>query len=143
MATPTLSFRTHSRGVPAGNHPSGVPEDSGRVWVNYAFCTAALRGWSVGAGVYAASSQYVDNLNLYQTPGYFTVDAKIGYENEHFRASLNVKNLTGEKYFVRSLGSAARWRPAMAAVSTARWRTNTDHSIQSRSSLPAGSPVAN
>ncbi|MET4204897.1 TonB-dependent siderophore receptor [Bradyrhizobium sp. LA6.12] len=87
-------------GIAAGNHPSGVPEDSGRVWVNYAFDTAALRGWSVGAGVYAASSQYVDNFNLYKTPGYFTVDAKIAYETEHFRASFNVKNLTGEKYFV-------------------------------------------
>ena len=93
-------FSDSFAGAPAGNHPSGVPADSGRVWVNYAFDTAALRGWSVGAGVYAASSQYVDNLNLYQTPGYFTVDAKIGYENEHFRASFNVKNLTGEKYFV-------------------------------------------
>ena len=93
-------FSDSFSGIPAGNHPAGVPEDSGRVWVNYAFDTAALRGWSVGAGVYAASSQYVDTLNLYKTPGYFTVDAKVAYENEHIRASLNIKNLTGEKYFV-------------------------------------------
>ena len=93
-------FSDSFSGMPAGNHPAGVPEDSGRVWVNYAFDTAALRGWSVGAGVYAASSQYVDTLNLYKTPGYFTVDAKVAYENEHIRASLNIKNLTGEKYFV-------------------------------------------
>jgi iron complex outermembrane receptor protein len=87
-------------GVPQGNKVPGVPEDSGRVWVNYSFDSPALRGWSAGAGVYVASSQYVDNFNLYQTPGYFTVDAKIGYESEHFRASFNIKNLTGEKYFV-------------------------------------------
>ncbi len=78
----------------------GVPEDSGRLWVNYAFDAAVLRGWSIGAGIYAASSQYVDNFDQYKTPGYFTVDAKIAYETEHFRASFNVKNLTGEKYFV-------------------------------------------
>ena len=93
-------FSDSFSGIPAGNHPMGVPEDSGRVWVSYSFDTAALRGWSVGAGVYAASSQYVDNLNLYKTPGYFTVDAKVAYETEHFRASFNVKSLTGEKYFV-------------------------------------------
>lgn len=93
-------FSDSFSGVPAGNRPSGVPTDSGRVWVNYAFDTPALRGWSVGAGVYAASSQYVDTFNLYKTPGYFTVDAKIAYETERFRASLNIKNLTGEKYFV-------------------------------------------
>ncbi|MBR1219339.1 TonB-dependent receptor [Bradyrhizobium sp. U87765 SZCCT0131] len=87
-------------GIPAGNHPAGVPKNSGRVWVNYAFDSAALRGWSVGAGIYAASSQYVDTYNQYRTPGYFTIDARVGYETEHFRASLNIKNLTGEKYFV-------------------------------------------
>jgi iron complex outermembrane recepter protein len=93
-------FTDSFSGVPVGNRPAGVPEDSGRLWVNYSFDTAALRGWNVGAGVYAASSQYVDSFNLYKTPGYFTVDAKIGYETERFRASLNIKNLTGEKYFV-------------------------------------------
>ncbi len=86
--------------APQGNNVPMVPEDSGRVWVNYTFDWPALRGWSAGAGVYVASSQYVDNLNLYKTPGYFTVDAKIAYETEHWRASFNVKNLTGEKYFV-------------------------------------------
>jgi iron complex outermembrane receptor protein len=93
-------FSDSNLGAPQGNKVPGVPEDSGRVWVNYSFDSPALRGWSAGAGVYVASSQYVDNFNLYQTPGYFTVDAKIAYETEHFRASFNVKNLTGEKYFV-------------------------------------------
>ncbi|MGJ4947225.1 TonB-dependent siderophore receptor [Bradyrhizobium sp. HKCCYLS20291] len=95
-----VRFSDSNTGVPQGNRVSGVPEDSGRVWVNYMFDSPALRGWSVGAGVYVASSQYVDNLNVYKAPGYFTVDAKIAYETEHWRASINVKNLTGEKYFV-------------------------------------------
>lgn len=95
-----VRFSDSNTGTPQGNRVSGVPEDSGRFWVNYTFDWPALRGWSAGAGVYVASSQYVDNLNLYKTPGYFTVDAKIAYETEHWRASFNVKNLTGEKYFV-------------------------------------------
>lgn len=95
-----VRFSDSNLGTPQGNKVPGVPDDSGRLWVNYTFDWPALRGWSAGAGVYVASSQYVDNLNLYKTPGYFTVDAKIAYETEHWRASLNVKNLTGEKYFV-------------------------------------------
>lgn len=95
-----VRFLDSNLGAPQGNKVSGVPEDSGRFWVNYTFDVPALRGWSAGAGVYVASSQYVDNLNVYKAPGYFTVDTKIAYETEHWRASFNVKNLTGEKYFV-------------------------------------------
>lgn len=93
-------FSDSNTGVPQGNRVPGVPEDSGRVWVNYTFDWAPLRGWSAGAGVYVASSQYVDNANLYKAPGYYTVDAKIAYETAHWTASFNIKNLTGEKYFV-------------------------------------------
>lgn len=85
--------------VPAGTTPPGVPEHSGRLWVNYEF-DGALKGFSAGAGIYAASGSYVDTANIYKTGSYYTIDAKIGYENETFAASLNVKNLTDEDYFV-------------------------------------------
>lgn len=87
-------------GAAAGNKFPLVPEHSGRLWVNYRFDTAMLQGWSVGAGIYASSGAFVDAANLYKTEAYFTVDAKIGYETEKFRASFNVKNLTGEEYLV-------------------------------------------
>jgi len=93
-------FADSLQGVAAGNGLPGVPQHSGRLWVDYAFDPGPLKGWSVGAGVYAASSQYVDSANVYQTDGYYTVDAKIGYENERISASFNVKNLTNEQYFV-------------------------------------------
>jgi iron complex outermembrane receptor protein len=83
----------------AGNSVPSVPAHSGRLWVNYAF-DAAFKGWSVGGGIYASSGGYVDNANVWETGSYFTVDAKVGYENENFAASLNVKNLTDEEYFV-------------------------------------------
>jgi len=86
--------------VKAGSKVPYVPEQSGRVWVNYAFDQPMLRGWSVGAGIYVSSGQTVDNLSLYKTASYFTVDAKVAYETEKFRATFNVKNLTGEEYFV-------------------------------------------
>jgi iron complex outermembrane receptor protein len=86
--------------VPAGNKIANVPEHSGRFWVNYAFDPGPLKGWSVGAGVYASSGQFVDNFNVFETESYFTVDAKVGYETETFSAALNIKNLTDEDYFV-------------------------------------------
>lgn len=84
---------------PEGTKIPNVPQHSGRLWVNYNF-DAALNGWSVGAGIYASSGSFVDSANIYKTGSYYTVDAKVGYENDQFAAALNVKNLTGEDYFV-------------------------------------------
>lgn len=85
--------------IAAGTKLPFVPAHSGRLWANYKFDPGWLEGWSAGAGIYVASSQYVDNLNLWRSDGYFTVDAKIGYEKGNIRAFLAAKNLTGEKYF--------------------------------------------
>lgn len=87
-------------GAPAGNKFPIVPEHSGRLWLNYRFDEAVLKGWSVGAGLYAASSQFVDVANLYKVDSYFTVDAKVAYEQENFKAALYIKNLTGEEYLI-------------------------------------------
>jgi iron complex outermembrane receptor protein len=92
-------FSDSNMGVPEGNFVPGVPEDSGRVWAYYAF-DGRLTGLNLGAGVYIASSQYVDNANIYKTPGYFTVDSAVSYHWLNYTASVDVKNLTGEKYFV-------------------------------------------
>lgn len=85
--------------VPAGNKLIAVPAHSGRLWVNYGFDGGMLRGFSAGAGIYASSGQYVDAQNLWKTQGYYTVDAKIGYENDHIRAAVTIKNLTNNKYY--------------------------------------------
>jgi len=92
-------FSDANMGVPAGNFVPGVPEDSGRIWANYSF-DGRLTGLKVGAGVYIASSQYVDNANMYKANGYFTVDSSASYQWKNYTASISIKNLTGEKYFV-------------------------------------------
>ncbi|MBR2536478.1 MAG: TonB-dependent siderophore receptor [Hyphomicrobium sp.] len=93
------TYATDLGAIPAGNRLAAVPEHSGRLWVDYAFDDPMLRGWSIGAGIYASSGAYVDGANIWKTAPYFTVDAKIGYENEQFAATFNVKNLTNEFYF--------------------------------------------
>jgi len=98
----TDAFFTDTAGanIPAGNKIPYVPAHTARLWANYKFDESVLPGLSLGAGIYAASGQYVDNQNLWQTGGYYTVDAKVGYENEHIRASISGKNLTNNQYFV-------------------------------------------
>lgn len=98
----------------AGNQLNIVPPESGRVWANYKFGPGPLRGWSVGAGVYAASGAFVDLANLYHTSSYFTIDSKIAYENERFSASITAKNLTGEHYFLPYVYYGGRVAPGDA-----------------------------
>lgn len=87
-------------GALAGNRLTAAPEHSGRLWVHHDFEPAALKGWSVGAGIYAATSQAIEPGDKYFTNGYFTVDARLGYDAGTFAADLSVKNLTDEEYFV-------------------------------------------
>jgi iron complex outermembrane receptor protein len=82
----------------AGNQLNAVPNNSGRLWVNYRF-TGQLKGWRAGAGVYAASSAYIDAANLYKTPGYATLDGSVAYEADRYTVSLSVKNLTDRQYY--------------------------------------------
>jgi len=94
-----LPFVGAPAAVAAGNSVPYVSKNSGRLWADYKFDHPALRGWSLGAGIYMASGQYVDPANLWKTSAYYTVDAKIGYETDKFRAALTVKNLTGQEYY--------------------------------------------
>ncbi len=91
-------FASDTPTAPAGNKLPLVPQNSGRLWANYKF-DGQWTGWSAGAGIYAASGQYVDALNRWRTDGYYTLDAKIAYETKQFRAAFFVKNLTGEQYY--------------------------------------------
>ena len=83
----------------AGNQLNAVPNQSGRLWANYRF-TGPLQGWRAGAGVYAASSSYVDPANQFKTPGYALLDGTIAYEQERYTVSVGIKNLTNRQYFV-------------------------------------------
>jgi len=97
--TDAFFVQSTSATVAAGSKLPSVANHAGRLWVNYKFDQSFLRGFSVGAGVYATSGQYVESQNLWRTGGYHTVDAKIGYDTEKLRVALSVKNLTGEKYY--------------------------------------------
>ncbi|BBU63850.1 ligand-gated channel (plasmid) [Methylosinus sp. C49] len=77
-----------------------APPDSGRLWGNYAF-TGALAGWSLGAGLYAASGQVVELGQPWTTSGYVVFDAALTYKHENFTFALNAKNLGDRRYLVQ------------------------------------------
>jgi iron complex outermembrane receptor protein len=97
--------------APAGNQLNIVPPNSGRLWVNYRFGPGTLAGWRIGAGVYAASSAYIDLANTFKTEGYYTADATVGYESRYFDASVTVRNLTGQNYYTPFLYFGGRVAP--------------------------------
>lgn len=93
-----------------------APRDSGRLWGNYSFDNVlfngadALKGWSVGAGLYSASSTVIEigqpqPLALlgrsWSTSGYITFDASLAYKHENFTFAINAKNLSDRRYFVQ------------------------------------------
>jgi iron complex outermembrane receptor protein len=86
-------------GVPDGNSLPLVPENSGRLWINYRFPRDVLRGLSLGAGLYARNGAYLSNDNLYKTGDQFSFDAAAAYETRRFKLGVTVKNLTGAEDF--------------------------------------------
>lgn len=92
-------FVDDKAGVPAGNRLAMVPEDSGRLWANYRFSQAELRGWSAGFGVYLRSGAYLSNNNAFKTGGYHSFDAALAYETRRFKWAATVKNLGDTDYF--------------------------------------------
>jgi iron complex outermembrane recepter protein len=79
---------------------TGAPKDSGRLWGNYAF-GGELKGWSFGAGLYAASAEWVELGKPWTTPGYITFDANLSYKFENFTFSIAAKNIGDRRYFVQ------------------------------------------
>ena len=87
-------------GAPAGSTLAGVPRHSGGLWLDYDLRQHDGDGWRVGGGIHAASSAYVDAVNLYKTGGYATFDASTSYTRAGLSVGLHVKNLTDRDYFV-------------------------------------------
>ena len=92
-------FMDDKAGVAAGNNIPLVPENSGRLWVNYRFQLSELKGLSAGVGVYMRSGAYLSNNNMFKTSGYHSLDAAITYDTQHYKIAATVKNLSNEDYF--------------------------------------------
>jgi iron complex outermembrane receptor protein len=89
-----------------------IPNHSGRFWANYRFPQSQLKGLSIGAGVYAQSGVHLETVGLHQAESFYSVDAAINYETQHFKVSASIKNLTNEHYFESFNYFGGRFAPA-------------------------------
>ena len=87
-----------------GNRLPYVPEHSGSFWLKYDFQQPMLNGFSVGAGLYAASSRLGNVANDYGDGAYARLDLfgayrhKIGATN--LTAQVNINNVSDTEYFI-------------------------------------------
>lgn len=92
-------FTDNLAGVAKGNQLALVPANAGRLWANYKFQQAEIKGLSIGGGIYAQGEAYLSNNNRYKTDGYHSFDTTIAYEQKNYKIAATIKNLTDENYF--------------------------------------------
>ncbi|MBK8816159.1 MAG: TonB-dependent receptor [Methylococcaceae bacterium] len=91
-----------------GNRLWNVPRNAGSLWAKYDMQYEALRGLSLGAGVYFQSQKQGDNANSYQLPGWGRVDMLVKYQLPIPKAKttlqFNIDNLLDHQYYTATLG---------------------------------------
>lgn len=87
--------------IPAGNKLPGVPEHSGRLWLDYVFGPGPYDGLGIGAGIYAQSGEFLNENNAFKSDDFYTIDAALRYQTDGYRATLALRNLTDNRYFDR------------------------------------------
>ena len=90
----------------SGSVLPNVPLNSFKLWSTYEFQEGPRKGLGFGGGLTRVSRRAVDYDNsLGWMDGYTTIDAEIHYKIKDWRYSLNLYNLTNEKYW--ALGSSS------------------------------------
>jgi iron complex outermembrane receptor protein len=101
-----------------GNHPQGVPAYIANVWTTYDFSIAGMPGFRIGGGLNYESDSYSDITNLNSIPGFFILNALLGYETPHWGIDLNLHNLTNQRYFLAANGAGALVGEPLSALVT-------------------------
>jgi iron complex outermembrane recepter protein len=105
----------------AGNHPQGVPAYMANLWTTYKFSIGNTPGFQVGGGVNYRDRTYSDTTNVNSVPAYVIGNAMIGWENANWGVSLNVKNITNERYFIAANGAGGFVGEGLGAYLTVRY----------------------
>jgi iron complex outermembrane recepter protein len=91
----TPSVRT---GSIFGLEPAAAARHSGSVWLTYDL-PVGIDGLSLGAGVTAKGRSFADTINAIRVPGYTIGNAALYWRQPKYEITLNVKNITNERYF--------------------------------------------
>ena len=84
-----------------GRAPAHSPEYQYNVGLDYLF----LKAWTFKANVEGKGSYYFSNRHNEKSDAYTLLNSSIEYTNGSFSASLWVRNITDEEYYVRGFGS--------------------------------------
>ena len=84
-----------------GRAPANSPEYQYNVGFDYLF----LEAWTFKANVEGKGSYYFSNRHNEKTDSYALLNSSLEYTNGSFTASVWMKNITDEAYFVRGFGS--------------------------------------
>jgi iron complex outermembrane receptor protein len=103
-----------------GNHPQGVPAYIANLWTTYKFSVAGVPGFMVGGGLNYQSTTYSDITNVNSIPAYLIGNALLAYITPRWSLSLNVKNITNERYFVAANAAGAFVGNPLSAYVTLR-----------------------
>ena len=105
-----------------GLRPAGIPEDTYSLWTKYTLQTGCLRGFGAGIGFRYLTQQEGDAANTFTIPSYGLLNLALYYSRGRFRAQVNVRNATNERYFLGSY-SAYQVQPGdpLAVYSSAGW----------------------
>lgn len=76
-----------------GNKLINAPEHSANFWTTYEFQSGSLQGLSFGLGLNYVGDRFGDLDNSFRLGDYFLTNAAIAYEQNTWRAALNVRNL--------------------------------------------------
>ncbi|PKM10178.1 MAG: TonB-dependent siderophore receptor [Gammaproteobacteria bacterium HGW-Gammaproteobacteria-3] len=98
-----------------GNRLPLVALNSGSLWLKYDFQQAFLKGFSFGAGVFAADKRFGDSANSFSDGAYARVDMMAAYKFNigptRLTTQVNVNNVTDTEYFLLQ-GNRAQNLPA-------------------------------
>lgn len=81
-----------------GRVPTNTPQQFGSLWLDYTVPAGPYQGLGIGAGVRYVGQSFADGANQFRVPDYVLGDAAIHYDHDHWRAAINVTNITDEKY---------------------------------------------
>lgn len=97
---------TESTDYPLGNTLPLAPRLSGSLWTSHEWRAGALKGLSLGGGLFAQGARYTDLFNNVVLPRFVRADLSAGWRVGAWRMTANLKNATNRRYFESSNSSA-------------------------------------
>ncbi len=116
-----------------GNRPSGVPQNTAALWLDYTFPeeTRPFAGLGLGAGIRYIGNTPAGNANLFNVPSVTLVDAALRYDLQYLSRDLrglqlavNVNNLFDKEYVGRCDSATAcfyGYRRSVIGTIAYRW----------------------